>query len=98
MTDIFREVPDHVVAAIELKALRVALSRTEYLRRTLLRESNADTQPVTLASTIVGRQAMPPSHHWPRMTESASNASAMARKRTVNSTRMGAGCLRAGSS
>jgi len=39
MTDILiRDVPDDVLAAIDSKAKRVGLSRTEYLRRTLERE------------------------------------------------------------
>ena len=39
MTDILiRDVPADVLAAIDAKAHRVGLSRTEYLRRTLARE------------------------------------------------------------
>lgn len=39
MTDILiRDVPDDVLAAIDAKAKRVGLSRTEYLRRALERE------------------------------------------------------------
>lgn len=39
MTDILiRDVPDDVLAAIDAKAKRVGLSRTEYLRRALDRE------------------------------------------------------------
>lgn len=39
MTDILiRDIPDDVLAAIDAKAKRVGLSRTEYLRRTLERE------------------------------------------------------------
>ena len=39
MTNILiREVPDDVVAAIDAKAKRAGLSRTEYLRRALARE------------------------------------------------------------
>ncbi len=39
MTDILiRDVPDEVLAAIDAKAKRVGISRTEYLRRTLERE------------------------------------------------------------
>jgi hypothetical protein len=39
MTDILiRDVPDDVLAAIDAKARRVGLSRTEYIRRTLSRE------------------------------------------------------------
>jgi hypothetical protein len=40
MADILiRDVPEGVVAAIDAKAHSVGLSRTEYLRRTLARES-----------------------------------------------------------
>jgi hypothetical protein len=39
MTDILiRDVPDDVLAAIDAKAKRMGLSRTEYLRRALERE------------------------------------------------------------
>lgn len=49
MTDILiRGVPDEVVAAIDAKAKRVGLSRTEYLRRALERERVADTGPVSV--------------------------------------------------
>lgn len=49
MTDILiRDVPDEVLAAIDSKAKRVGLSRTEYLRRALERERVADTGPVTV--------------------------------------------------
>jgi hypothetical protein len=43
MTDILiRDVPDEVLAAIDAKAKRVGLSRTEYLRRALERERAQD--------------------------------------------------------
>lgn len=49
MTDILiRDVPDEVLAAIDAKAKRVGISRTEYLRRALGRERFQDTGPVTL--------------------------------------------------
>lgn len=49
MTDILiRDVPDDVLAAIDAKAKRVGLSRSEYLRRTLDRERVQDTEPVTV--------------------------------------------------
>ncbi len=49
MTDILiRDVPDEVLAAIDAKAKRVGLSRTEYLRRALERERVVDTGPVSL--------------------------------------------------
>ena len=47
MTDILiRDVPDEVLAAIDAKAKRVGLSRTEYLRRTLERERSVHHGPV----------------------------------------------------
>lgn len=51
MADILiRGVPDEVVAAIDEKAKRVGLSRSEYLRRTLERERGRGASPVTLHS------------------------------------------------
>lgn len=48
MTDILiRDVPDEVLAAIDARAKRVGLSRTEYLRRALERERVQDTGPIT---------------------------------------------------
>jgi hypothetical protein len=41
MPDILiRDIPDEVLTAIDAKARRVGLSRTEYIRRTLTREGN----------------------------------------------------------
>lgn len=49
MTDILiRDVPDEVLAAIDAKAKRVGLSRTEYLRRALERERVPDAGSVTV--------------------------------------------------
>lgn len=49
VTDILiRDVPDDVLAAIDAKAKRVGLSRTEYLRRALEREGGHDAGPVTV--------------------------------------------------
>lgn len=49
MTDILiRDVPDEVLAAIDAKAKRVGLSRTEYLRRALERERIVDANPVSV--------------------------------------------------
>lgn len=49
MTDILiRDVPDEVLAAIDAKAKRVGLSRTEYLRRALERERVVDAGPITV--------------------------------------------------
>lgn len=49
MADILlRGIPDEVVAAIDAKAKRAGLSRTEYLRRALERERVADAGQVTV--------------------------------------------------
>lgn len=49
MTDILiRDVPDDVLAAIDAKAKRVGLSRTEYLRRALERERSSSSPTVTV--------------------------------------------------
>ncbi len=48
MTDILiRDIPDEVIAAIDARAKRVGLSRTEYLRRALERERAGSAGPVT---------------------------------------------------
>jgi len=50
VTDILiRDVPDDVIAAIDIKAQRLGLSRTEYLRRALARERDAQAVPVSVA-------------------------------------------------
>jgi hypothetical protein len=50
MTDILiRDVPDDVISAIDAKAQRVGLSRSEYLRRALDRERQAQPVVVTVA-------------------------------------------------
>ena len=49
MTDILiRDVPDEVVTAIDAKAQRVGLSRSEYLRRALERERQSQPVAVTI--------------------------------------------------
>ena len=49
MPDILiRDVPDDVVAAIDAKAQRAGLSRTEYLRRALSRERSDEAGEVTV--------------------------------------------------
>ncbi|MDP8971042.1 MAG: antitoxin [Actinomycetota bacterium] len=48
MTDLLiRDVPDHVVAAIDAKAKRLGLSRTEYVRRQLARTATGSGEPVS---------------------------------------------------
>ncbi len=50
MTDILiRDVPEDVIAAIDAKAQRVGLSRTEYLRRALARERDTQASTVCVA-------------------------------------------------
>lgn len=44
---LIRDVPDEVVAAIDARAARLGLSRTQYLRRRLAQDAGADTVPVT---------------------------------------------------
>lgn len=51
MTDILiRDVPDDVLAAIDAKATRAGLSRSEYLRRALVREADVSAAEVTIES------------------------------------------------
>jgi hypothetical protein len=51
VTDVLiRDVPEEVVAAIEDKARRLGLSRTEYLRRQMLRVATSTDTPVTAES------------------------------------------------
>jgi hypothetical protein len=51
VTDVLiRDVPDEVVAAIEDKARRLGLSRTEFLRRQMLRVATSTEAPVTAES------------------------------------------------
>jgi hypothetical protein len=47
---LIRDVPDEVVAAIEDKARRLGLSRTEYLRRQMLRVATSSEAQVTAES------------------------------------------------
>jgi hypothetical protein len=43
-----RDVPDDVLAAIDGRAARLGLSRSEYLRRRLAQEATAAAQPTTV--------------------------------------------------
>lgn len=45
---LIRDVPDEVVAAIDARAGRLGLSRTEFLRRQLAREAVDEDGPVTV--------------------------------------------------
>jgi len=50
MTDVLvRDVPEDVVAALDARAARLGLSRSEYLRRRLAQEAVASPEPVTVA-------------------------------------------------
>lgn len=50
MTDVLiRDVPDDVLAAIDAKAGRLGLSRSEYLRRALARERSTAVGKVSVA-------------------------------------------------
>ena len=49
MTDVLvRDVPEDVVAALDARASRLGLSRSEYLRRRLAQEAVTSPQPVTV--------------------------------------------------
>ncbi len=49
MTDVLiRGVPDDVAGALDAKARRLGISRTEYLRRELARLATSDAGPVTV--------------------------------------------------
>ena len=51
MTDVLiRDVPADVVSAIEARAKRLGLSRTEYLRRQMVRLASTSDEPVTVES------------------------------------------------
>lgn len=51
MTDILiRDVPEEVVADIDIKAAKAGVSRTEYLRRILAREQANSQNQVTISS------------------------------------------------
>jgi hypothetical protein len=53
MADILiREVPKHVVLAIDSRAQQAGLSRTQYLRRVLERECIEEPGEVTLADLV----------------------------------------------
>ncbi len=49
MSDLLiRDVPDDVIAAIDARAKRMGISRTEYLRRALIRDARAGGLDVTV--------------------------------------------------
>lgn len=49
MTDVLiRDVPEHVIAALDSRAARLGLSRSAYLRRWLAQEAVRGRQPMTV--------------------------------------------------
>jgi len=49
MTDLLiRDVPDEVVAAVDARASRLGLSRSEYVRRRLAQDAAATSAPVSV--------------------------------------------------
>jgi len=49
MSDVLiRDVPDEVLAAIDVRASRLGLSRTQYLRRRLAQDASGSATPVTV--------------------------------------------------
>lgn len=54
MTDVLvRDVPEDVIAALDSRASRLGLSRSEYLRRRLAQEAVSGPQPVTVEHLTV---------------------------------------------
>lgn len=54
MTDVLvRDVPEDVIAALDSRASRMGLSRSEYLRRRLAQEAVSGPQPVTVDDLTV---------------------------------------------
>ena len=50
---LIRDLPDDVLAAIDAKARRVGLSRTEYIRRALSRERGGTAEDVSVKDLTV---------------------------------------------
>lgn len=58
MTDVLiRDVPDEVLAAVDVKAKRLGLSRTEYLRRQLLQTATGTDEPAVVTPDDLRRFA-----------------------------------------
>jgi len=54
MTDVLvRDVPEEVIAALDARAARLGLSRSEYLRRRLAQDAASSAQPVTVEHLAV---------------------------------------------
>lgn len=57
MTDVLvRDVPEDVVAALDARASRLGLSRSEYLRRRLAQEAVNHPRPVTVEHLVQFRE------------------------------------------
>jgi len=54
---LIRDVPDDVVAAIDAKAKRLGVSRTEYLRRQLVQAASAGDEPGSVSTDDLRRFA-----------------------------------------
>ncbi len=53
MTDVLvRDVPDEVITALDARAARLGLSRSEYLRRRLAQEAMSSAEPMTAAHLV----------------------------------------------
>ncbi len=53
MTDVLiRDVPDDVIAALDTRASRLGLSRSEYMRRRLAQDAATPGSPVSVADLI----------------------------------------------
>lgn len=53
MSDLLiRDVPEEIVNAIDARAKQLGLSRTEYLRRTLLREARLEAHEVAVTDLV----------------------------------------------
>ncbi len=53
MTDVLiREVPEEVITALDARASRLGLSRSEYLRRRLAQEVMGDAQQVSASDLV----------------------------------------------
>ena len=50
---LIRDLPDDVLAAIDAKARRAGLSRTEYIRRALSRERGGSTEEVIVDDLVI---------------------------------------------
>lgn len=60
MTDVLvRDVPDEVITALDARAARLGLSRSEYLRRRLAQEATSSEQLTTTAHLAAFAETFP---------------------------------------